>query len=46
LGEKECDKLFNRPSMVKAKQREKISIGEAKRVKEKNKDIRSFFIKV
>ena len=29
--------------MVKAKQREKLAIGEAKRKKENNKDIRSFF---
>ncbi len=46
LGELKCEEMFNRPSLIKAKQREKISIGEAKRVKEKNKDIRSFFITI
>jgi len=35
--------MFNRPSLIKAKQREKIAIGEAKRKTEKNHDIRSFF---
>ena len=43
LGELKCEQMFNRPSLIKAKQREKISIGEAKRKKEKNKDIRGFF---
>jgi DNA polymerase delta subunit 1 len=43
LGEIKCEKMFNRPSLVKAKQREKLSIGEAKRKNEKNKDIREFF---
>jgi DNA polymerase delta subunit 1 len=43
LGELKCEQMFNRPSLIKAKQREKISIGEAKRKKEGNKDIRGFF---
>ena len=43
LGELKCEQMFNRPSLIKAKQREKIAIGEAKRVKEKNRDIRCFF---
>jgi DNA polymerase elongation subunit (family B) len=43
LGELKCEQMFNRPSLVKAKQREKIAIGEAKRVKENNQDIRKFF---
>ena len=43
LGQLKCEKMFNRPSLVKAKQREKLSIGEAKRKNEKNKDIRNFF---
>ena len=43
LGELKCEAMFNRPSLLKAKQREKISIGEAKRKKEGNKDIRSYF---
>ena len=46
LGELKCEMLFNRPSLIKAKQREKISIGEAKRKKDNNKDIRSFFVKL
>jgi len=43
LGELKCEEMFNRPSLIKAKQREKVSIGEAKRKKEGNKDIRGFF---
>jgi DNA polymerase elongation subunit (family B) len=43
LGETKCEQMFQRPSLLKAKQREKLSIGEAKRKKENNKDIRSFF---
>jgi hypothetical protein len=43
LGELKCEAMFNRPSLVKAKQREKLAMGEAKRKKEGNKDIRSFF---
>jgi len=43
LGELKCEEMFNRPSLIKAKQREKIAIGEAKRKQEKNRDIRSFF---
>jgi DNA polymerase delta subunit 1 len=43
LGEEECEKMFNRPSLIEAKRKEKISIGDAKRKKEKNKDIRGFF---
>ena len=43
LGEVECEKMFNRPSFLEAKKKEKNTIAEAKRVKEKNKDIRTFF---
>ena len=43
LGELKCNEMFNRKSLLNAKRREKISIGEAKRVKENNKDIRQFF---
>jgi len=43
LGELKCNELFNRKSLLDAKQREKISIGEAKRKQEGNKDIRTFF---
>ena len=43
LGEKECENLFNRKSLLDAKAREKISIGDAKRKREKNKDIRTYF---
>ena len=43
LGEEECNKLFQRTSLIEAKKREKVSIGDAKRKNEKNKDIRSFF---
>ena len=43
LGEKECENLFNRKSLLDAKSREKISIGDAKRKREKNKDIRTYF---
>jgi hypothetical protein len=43
LGELKCEAMFNRPSLIKAKQREKIAIGEAKRKSEKNRDIRNFF---
>jgi len=43
LGPDRCEKLFQRKSLMDAKSREKGSIAEAKRVKERNKDIRSFF---
>ena len=43
LGELKCQELFNRPSITKAKQREKVSIAEAKRKSEGNHDIRRFF---
>jgi len=43
LGEVECEKMFNRPSFLEAKKKEKNTIAEAKRIKEKNKDIRTFF---
>jgi hypothetical protein len=43
LGELKCQELFNRPSITKAKQREKIMIAEAKRKTEGNRDIRTFF---
>ena len=43
LGELKCNEMFNRKSLLEAKKREKISIAEAKRIKEKNQDIRSFF---
>jgi DNA polymerase elongation subunit (family B) len=44
LGELKCERMFNnRDSLVKAKQREKLSIAEAKRKKEGNRDIRCFF---
>ena len=43
LGELECQKLFNRPSLIKAKQLEQADIHNAKRIRENNHDIRSFF---
>jgi len=43
IGKERCKKLFSRDSYIKAKKREQISIGEAKRIREGNKDIRSFF---
>ena len=43
LGPEECKKMFERKSFIDAKRREKISIGEAKRKKEGNNDIRNFF---
>jgi len=43
LGELKCSEMFNRKSFLDAKRREKISIGEAKRKKEGNRDIRTFF---
>ena len=43
LGETECRELFNRKSLTDAKKRERVSIGEARRKKENNKDIRKFF---
>jgi DNA polymerase elongation subunit (family B) len=46
LGELKCNELFNRKSLLEAKQREKISIGAAKRKQEGNKDIRTFFLKM
>jgi hypothetical protein len=35
--------MFERKSLEDAKKREQISIGDAKRKKENNSDIRSFF---
>ena len=46
LGELKCNELFNRKSLLEAKQREKISIGNSKRKQEGNKDIRTFFLKM
>jgi DNA polymerase elongation subunit (family B) len=43
LSESECEKMFQRESMVEAKRKEKIAASDAKRKNEKNKDIRSFF---
>ena len=43
LGEAKCNEMFNRKSLIDAKRRELVSIGEVKRKKEKNKDIRVFF---
>lgn len=43
LGESECEKMFQRESMIEAKKKEKTSVADAKRKNEKNKDIRSFF---
>jgi len=43
LGELKCNEMFNRPSFIKAKKEEQQSIHEAKRIKENNHDIRSFF---
>jgi DNA polymerase delta subunit 1 len=43
LGEVKCNAMFNRPSLIKAKKEEQQSIHEAKRIKENNHDIRSFF---
>jgi len=43
LGELKCNEMFNRPSLIKAKKEEKESIHTAKRIKENNHDIRTFF---
>jgi hypothetical protein len=43
LGELKCKMLFDRPSVTKAKKEEQASIHIAKRIKENNRDIRSFF---
>ena len=43
LGPEKCKMLFQRKSFLDAKRREKLSIGEAKRKKENNHDIRNFF---
>ena len=43
LGELKCEAMFNRPTLIKAKKREKLAIADAKRIKEGNKDIRNFF---
>jgi len=43
LGEMQCNELFNRPSLIKAKKEEQASIHNAKRIKENNRDIRTFF---
>ena len=43
LGELKCEQMFNRPSLIKAKREEQTSIHNAKRIKENNHDIRSFF---
>jgi len=43
LGAEKCKQLFDRKSFQDAKRREKISIGEATRKREKNQDIRCFF---
>ena len=43
LGELKCNLMFNRPSLTNAKRREKLSIGEAKRKREKNQDISKIF---
>ena len=43
IGSTECENMFQRPSLIEAKRKEKISMGDAKRKKEKNKDIRNFF---
>jgi DNA polymerase delta subunit 1 len=43
LGELKCNEMFNRKSLADAKQREKVSIGDAKRKRDKIQDIRGFF---
>jgi DNA polymerase delta subunit 1 len=43
LGPEKCKMLFQRKSFLDAKRREKLSIGESKRKKENNHDIRNFF---
>jgi DNA polymerase elongation subunit (family B) len=43
IGPDNCKKMFERKSLLEAKKREKISIGDAKRKQDKNKDIRLFF---
>jgi len=43
LGELKCKEMFIRPSLIKAKKEEQISIHTAKRIKENNQDIRVFF---
>ena len=43
LGVEKCEKLFDRKSLQDAKAREKATIADAKRIKDKNHDIRTFF---
>jgi DNA polymerase elongation subunit (family B) len=43
LGKEKCKIMFDRKSLTDAKKREKISIGEEKRKRENNTDIRCFF---
>jgi hypothetical protein len=44
IGEERCKKLlYERPSYLQAKKHEKDSLSNYKRIKEKNRDIRSFF---
>ena len=44
LGEEKCKKLlYEHPSYLEAKKKEKNQIAEQKRIKDGNKDIRSFF---
>jgi DNA polymerase delta subunit 1 len=44
VGERECKKiLYESPEFLDAKKREKAYVAEAKRIKEGNRDIRSFF---
>ena len=44
LGKEQCkEMIYNRPDYLKAKKSEKQSICDAKRIKEKNHDIRNFF---
>jgi DNA polymerase delta subunit 1 len=43
LGEMKCTEMFNRSSLIKAKKEEKDNIHHAKRIKENNQDISTFF---
>ena len=43
LGPVRCEQLFQRKSLINAKQRERESIADNKRIKDRNKDIRNFF---
>ena len=46
IGPERCKKLlYNRVSFIEAKKKEKNDISNHKRIKDKNQDIRSFFVR-